>query len=200
MNFFSPLFIMLLIAPSLMAAEEEPFASDSSAIIHALTNPPAEKKKRRTRSAVMRGFKRVETESGNTMIKDLPPIENSVNIKIEFDVNAHTLRANSINLIDELGHALTDSSLNSSHFIVGGHTDSDGDDKYNLKLSLKRAITVKAYLIEHFGINPEILKVVGYGETSPIKSNTDHTGKQKNRRVEILKLSKKNVDEHQKTE
>ena len=71
-------------------------------------------------------------------------------------------------------------------FEVGGHTDSDGDDALNMKLSQDRAAAVREKLIS-MGIDPGRLTSHGYGETKPISPNTTPEGKANNRRVELLK-------------
>ncbi len=72
----------------------------------------------------------------------------------------------------------------SSKFSIEGHTDSDGKDATNQKLSEDRAAAVKNYLIEN-GIASERLTSVGYGETKPIDTNKTKAGKANNRRVEV---------------
>lgn len=74
--------------------------------------------------------------------------------------------------------------------VVSGHTDSRGDDDYNLRLSKDRAQAVVDYLIRN-GISSSRLSAQGYGETRPIARNenadlTDNpVGRQLNRRIEI---------------
>jgi OmpA-OmpF porin, OOP family len=72
---------------------------------------------------------------------------------------------------------------------VEGHTDSKGSVAYNKKLSKKRAITVKNFLIKEGAVNAKKIKAVGYGKSKPIDSNKTEEGRAKNRRVEILILS-----------
>jgi len=67
---------------------------------------------------------------------------------------------------------------------VCGHTDSDGDTKYNLNLSLKRAQNVINWFVNK-GIQSKQLIIKGYGETTPIASNNSNEGRAKNRRVEL---------------
>jgi len=73
---------------------------------------------------------------------------------------------------------------------LGGHTDSIGPAEYNMNLSVRRAESVKDFLIEH-GIDPKRLTTRGYGETQPVAPNTkpdgsdNPEGRAKNRRVEI---------------
>jgi outer membrane protein OmpA-like peptidoglycan-associated protein len=71
-----------------------------------------------------------------------------------------------------------------SKFSIEGHTDSDGKDATNQKLSEDRAKAVKDYLVTN-GVAEERLTSAGYGETKPIDSNKTKAGKANNRRVEV---------------
>lgn len=77
---------------------------------------------------------------------------------------------------------------------IGGHTDSKGNDQYNLKLSEQRAQSVVDYLISK-GISKDRLQAKGYGETKPIAPNQhpdgsdNPAGREKNRRTELKILS-----------
>ena len=71
---------------------------------------------------------------------------------------------------------------------VEGHTDSDGNDRYNLKLSQLRAESVVAYLTGR-GVEIQRLDPVGFGETRPLVDNTTAENKQLNRRVEFVIVS-----------
>ncbi len=72
---------------------------------------------------------------------------------------------------------------------VEGHTDSVGSDKYNQKLSERRAEAVKNYLVQKGAVDASKITSVGYGETRPVASNKTTQGMSQNRRVEILILS-----------
>ena len=67
---------------------------------------------------------------------------------------------------------------------ISGHTDSDGDDDFNLELSINRAKSVVNWLIEN-NIDQNRLSFKGYGETRPIEENNSITNKAKNRRTEL---------------
>lgn len=110
----------------------------------------------------------------------------ALNLKIEFDTDSAMIRPSSHILLKELGLALASNELAGTDMLVAGHTDSDGADRYNLRLSLDRANAVKQYLSSHFNIPEFRLKIRGYGEAMPLASNSDPGGKQMNRRVEIL--------------
>lgn len=67
---------------------------------------------------------------------------------------------------------------------ISGHTDSDGDDDFNLELSINRAKSVVNWLIEN-NIDQNRLSFKGYGETRPIEENNSIANKAKNRRTEL---------------
>ena len=69
--------------------------------------------------------------------------------------------------------------------IIEGYASSDGDDAYNIELSIKRAQSVKAYLIK-IGVLKDRLEVRGLGEAEPISDNESHEGRAENRRVQFL--------------
>lgn len=66
---------------------------------------------------------------------------------------------------------------------IEGHTDSNGDDRYNVGLSQRRVDATKRILINQFGIDASRVNSVGYGESRPVASNATSQGRQKNRRV-----------------
>ena len=67
---------------------------------------------------------------------------------------------------------------------ISGHTDSKGDDAYNLALSKRRARSVYNYFKAN-GVSESRLISVGYGEAKPIDTNDTEAGRQNNRRVEF---------------
>lgn len=78
--------------------------------------------------------------------------------------------------------------------VIEGHTDSDGSDAYNLKLSQARADAVKAALITQYGIDASRLSAKGYGESRPVTSNATKEGKAQNRRVVAVFKAEVEVD------
>ncbi len=99
-----------------------------------------------------------------------------------FDVDKATLRKESEAELERVHEILT--SNPSIKMLISGHTDSDGNDDYNLKLSENRAHAVKDYLITK-GVSAERLSYKGYGETKPVAPNDSPDNKQLNRRTEI---------------
>ncbi len=74
---------------------------------------------------------------------------------------------------------------------IAGYTDNIGSQKYNLKLSFKRAEAVKKILVKKFKINPKRIIVKGYGKKYPLVPNTTDTNRALNRRVEIINITNK---------
>jgi outer membrane protein OmpA-like peptidoglycan-associated protein len=68
---------------------------------------------------------------------------------------------------------------------VEGHTDNVGSDEMNQKLSEKRAVTVRSYLVQQ-GLKEDTVTSEGFGKSMPVVENDTPAGRQKNRRVEII--------------
>lgn len=68
--------------------------------------------------------------------------------------------------------------------LVEGHTDSDGSDEYNQRLSERRVQAVVAYIVTN-GVSGNRFTAIGYGEKQPVASNDTSDGKRLNRRVEV---------------
>ena len=68
--------------------------------------------------------------------------------------------------------------------IAIGHTDAIGSDAYNQRLSVRRAESVKAYLVKK-GIEPNRIYTEGKGKKQPVADNKTDAGRAKNRRVEL---------------
>jgi OmpA-OmpF porin, OOP family len=73
--------------------------------------------------------------------------------------------------------------------VVSGHTDSVGGTKVNLNLSQRRAETVASFLEKVGGIDRTRLTAIGYGESRPVASNETATGRNTNRRIEVLVIN-----------
>jgi outer membrane protein OmpA-like peptidoglycan-associated protein len=182
----SSLCILLLVLTSSAWASGDYFAADRQAIVEGLTQEPVTQPRSFTPSKNVQAI-RVSPVSGGTEkievnVADLAP---TVQMRIEFDSNSDVLRKSSLPLLRELGDALQDPLLMGKHIRIGGHTDGDGGDGYNLDLSLRRAATVARWLTEYAAINPQTLEIVGFGERAPLVKNNSAANKQKNRRVEI---------------
>lgn len=71
-------------------------------------------------------------------------------------------------------------------FVLAGHTDNVGDERFNYALARLRAENAADYLTTAKKIDPSRLATVSYGETAPVADNVTEAGRAKNRRVEIL--------------
>jgi len=100
-----------------------------------------------------------------------------------FDTNKATIKSVSFALLNDVAQALTDNPKIKVE--IGGHTDSQGNDSFNLKLSQKRAESVRTYLIKK-GVTSDRLVPKGYGENVPIADNRTSDGRAQNRRVEFV--------------
>ncbi|MBN2593867.1 MAG: OmpA family protein [Sedimentisphaerales bacterium] len=107
---------------------------------------------------------------------------------ILFDSGKETLKTATSRELDHIYSVLQQKYAGKPIDVVG-HTDTDPIKKSNWKdnweLSAQRALTVARYLIKQ-GIDEERIRAVGCGESRPIASNANATGKAKNRRVEIV--------------
>ena len=104
-------------------------------------------------------------------------------VDINFEFNQSTLLSESEPALDAVGEVLA--RYPTIQVEIGGHTDSIGPEAYNQQLSQARAQTAMDYLTGQFGIGPDRLTAVGYGETRPVASNATPTGRTLNRRVEF---------------
>jgi len=99
-----------------------------------------------------------------------------------FDFDKSVVRPDGKRAIDEALAKLNGVDL--EMVIATGHTDSIGTERYNQKLSERRAAAVKAYLVSK-GIPASKITTIGKGESQPVATNKTAAGRQKNRRVDI---------------
>ncbi len=105
-----------------------------------------------------------------------------------FDTDSTKLSKPAKEALDRVGQILKISDA--KHIRVRGHTDTTGDETYNLTLSEKRAERVAEYLIDSAELNPDGMSYDGKGAKDPVADNTTAEGRAKNRRVEIILLDK----------
>jgi outer membrane protein OmpA-like peptidoglycan-associated protein len=102
---------------------------------------------------------------------------------ILFDVDQYALKTNARTNIENLSISLKNNP--ETDILIVGHTDATGSDNYNLKLSERRAASVRSYIISQ-GISPIRLSTEGRGEAEAIAENETEAGRALNRRVEIV--------------
>ena len=122
-------------------------------------------------------------------IAELAATKPKIDLEIHFDYNSADISKGSVAAVQELGKALSDSSLKGSTFVVAGHTDAIGGEAYNQDLSERRADTIKKYLSEKYGITGSNLVTVGYGKTKPKDANAPMDPA--NRRVQVVNMDNK---------
>lgn len=112
-----------------------------------------------------------------------PPVQKKIVLRgVNFDFDKATIRADATSILREAATILKENA--GVNVAVEGHTDSVGSDAYNLKLSLRRAAAVKAFLVKE-GVAEGRLSSRGFGESQPVASNDTDDGRAQNRRVEL---------------
>lgn len=104
---------------------------------------------------------------------------------INFDTGKATIRPDSEPVLSEVAKMLQANAAWA--MLVAGHTDNVGAKEMNLTLSRQRAESVIAWMAAH-GVDKSRLVAAGFGDTRPVAPNTDDAGKQKNRRVDLVKV------------
>jgi len=99
-----------------------------------------------------------------------------------FDFDKAVIKPEGKSKLDDISNKVRGINL---EVVIGiGYADSIGSDAYNQRLAVRRAESVKAYLVSK-GIEPNRIYTEGKGEKQPVASNKTKDGRAKNRRVEI---------------
>jgi outer membrane protein OmpA-like peptidoglycan-associated protein len=102
---------------------------------------------------------------------------------ILFDVDSAVVRSGGRETLAEVAEVLTE--YPKTAVVVQGHTDATGSDEHNQELSERRAGSVEAQLVQR-GVDRQRITSMGFGEHEPVASNDSASGRQLNRRVEVL--------------
>jgi OmpA-OmpF porin, OOP family len=100
-----------------------------------------------------------------------------------FDTGKATLKPGAYSTVERLAQALKEQP--NRKVIIEGYTDSTGSDETNQALSERRAQAVQAALFER-GVAASQISTIGKGEMNPVASNDTASGRQQNRRVELI--------------
>jgi outer membrane protein OmpA-like peptidoglycan-associated protein len=103
---------------------------------------------------------------------------------LTFDSGQSRIKPESFDLLAKVEKAID--VFPRSELIIEGHTDSFGGDDSNQKLSQERAESVQQYMINAMRIPTYRLIATGYGETRPVASNETESGRERNRRIDIV--------------
>ena len=115
-------------------------------------------------------------------LKNISVGNNIILNNVFFDLDKYNLKKSSYAELDRLLNLLLE--FKDLKIEISGHTDNLGSEVYNELLSQKRADAVKNYLLSK-GISDQRIISVGYGQTSPVSSNSDELGRSQNRRTEF---------------
>jgi OmpA-OmpF porin, OOP family len=102
-------------------------------------------------------------------------------VAINFATGSSTLNREAKAVLDQVFECVKD-----GRYEISGHTDNTGGAAANQKLSMARAESTKAYLVQK-GASEADLNAAGYGPDKPIASNDSTEGKAQNRRIEFVK-------------
>lgn len=109
----------------------------------------------------------------------------SLNSALLFDVGKSQLKPEALAELDKLAIKIN-SYGPKAKMTLEGHTDSDGSDKDNMRLSEARAQAVWMHLSQKLSLSSANVKVQGYGESRPVADNATEEGRAQNRRVDLL--------------
>ena len=126
---------------------------------------------------------KIQPDAKTGTLRHEPYIVEKITLRFQFDYNSIDLDDETELFLNDLGKSLEE-DRNLKVKIIG-HTDNIGHEKFNEKLSLKRAESVKKFLVKN-GLNEARVMVDGKGMRAPIAENDTEENRAKNRRVEIL--------------
>lgn len=120
------------------------------------------------------------------------------NSGVYFDTNKHNLGASSINTLDKLAKVLNE--YPDTDVLVVGHTDSTGPRAFNMTLSEQRARSVTNYFTNTKNLSHSRFTTKWFGPDNPVADNGTVEGRAKNRRVNVVIVPNKKMEEDAKRE
>ncbi len=137
-------------------------------------------------SEALSAMRALEAGSATTVAVQRTP---RINFEIHFPKNSALLTDESRSSLDELAEALKAEDYGSMRFVLGGHTDQDGDAAVNQPLSEARAQMARDYLVEQHGLAEDRLVPRGFGSSDPLREIEENAqDKLYNRRVDLRPL------------
>lgn len=164
---------MNLLAASVLAQSQTDMSVD--AFIEALT--PESQSSQLTRSLGNKG-------RGLASLSDGAP---SIDLAVEFEFGSARLTEDAEVLLLRLAEAIRSNKLKAYSFKIAGHTDAVGSEEINFDLSMRRARSVVAFIVEYGEVDPERLIAEAFGESQLLLP--DNPNSPRNRRVEVTTLS-----------
>jgi outer membrane protein OmpA-like peptidoglycan-associated protein len=142
-------------------------------------------------------FRKPETVAQVEPQPESVPVERevveTVELLVQFDFDKAVIKSAFEPQFRELAEALEENP--DKTITIEGHTCWIGTDEYNQGLSERRAGAVKQKLVDDYGVDPERLEAVGYGESRPVADNNTLEGRQQNRRAIAVIMQTRTVTE-----
>lgn len=113
-----------------------------------------------------------------------PPEKICMTLNVEFDFDKSDVKSKYHGVLEKVAEFMKQYPQTTT--VIEGHTDNRGKYEYNIRLSERRAESVKNYLVEKFGVEASRLSTKGYGYTKPVATNATAAGRQKNRRIDAV--------------
>jgi outer membrane protein OmpA-like peptidoglycan-associated protein len=154
----------------------------SQQIVDALTAAP----KAASFAAKLGQTRSMTYDGGEYKLASAPSMPH-IDLEVYFDFDSAEITPKAVGQLRELGKALTNAKLQGASIAINGHTDAVGGDAFNRRLSERRAVMIKQYLVENFSLPDSALITAGYGKTR-LKNPTDPLAAE-NRRVEVVNLA-----------
>jgi outer membrane protein OmpA-like peptidoglycan-associated protein len=138
-----------------------------------------------TRGIVRRVAKQATQEP--VAIQKDPPKALSVALNVQFEFDSAELTPEAVEVLDRVSAVFNNGLMTDTYIQIEGHADASGSAEYNQSLSTQRALTVRDFLVERHGIDPNRLLARGKGEIEPYDRSDPYA--KINRRVEFLNIS-----------
>lgn len=122
--------------------------------------------------------------------KALEYTTHTVSAEVLFDFDKYVIKEQGKVELQKLANLIRSQGMSVQDIDIVGHTDSIGTAEYNQRLSERRAMAVKNFIVSK-GVSASIIDAMGMGETKPVASNDTAEGRALNRRVDILVGAKK---------
>lgn len=103
---------------------------------------------------------------------------------LKFPSSDADLKGENFTLLAKVQRAINE--FDNSTVVVEGHADASGGNRFNSKVSKKRANTVRDYFISNGIISKEKIRAIGYKDDMPVATNKTNNGKAQNRRVDVV--------------
>jgi outer membrane protein OmpA-like peptidoglycan-associated protein len=112
----------------------------------------------------------------------------AISLTVEFTNGSAGLTPQAVQVLDNLGMALSNPAMSSYMFRIEGHTDTIGSAEYNDGLSDRRANAVANYVANKFHVDRGHLEAIGMGKDGLLVSTPDQTPEPRNRRVQVVNI------------